>query len=632
MDTDVALSTIRIRSKLPNNRRFGTGFVIHADAQFSYVATCAHVVTDVGGEGQVLIGDSDGEVVAIGAAEGSNDCAVLRVGVLSNVPPLRLAPTGKSGCEFTATGYQQFGNKYLLRTIGGTLGDSVSLEAQNESTRTKAWDLKIEGDYLLQPGYSGSPVVDQSSGKVFAIVSHREGEGQRGLAISIEVIEKVWPGRPAGLLERRSHLVESFRRIFSLSFLKANYLSIVNVVLLLTGLALLQVWNISYWARGKSVGFYLVEGCAIGISLLLLVSRPAAALLPRGTANTIKTNWARLHRSFYYTVALALFIGLGAVLLTSFRRQTEIRIPPVNKRLIHIAIVLNGDVHYTADMEEGFRGEVESLLQPTEYIAHFEHTVGYPEKEKDEQNKEVIETLVASKFEQKPDYLITIGTQVTETAYRHYLNNIPIIFIGVTDPVRSGLARSFRPDAQRGNISGIAYGIPTHSYLTILSQMFPGKRFGYVYHPDYPQDVYLKEDIVSLAPAIQPPMSVTLIAVDQPKLTESQQNNADIFFGRYFVSSNIQSFIRNSSKPFVGSNRFTINNGAIASVGTDDKALGRMAARDILFPNLVNNVSLSDLPIKQTEEAWIGINLVAARKHNITVSDDTVRKASLVVR
>jgi hypothetical protein len=63
-------------------------------------------------------------------------------------------------------------------------------------SRIKAWDLEITDKFPLQPGYSGSPVVDEY-GKVIGVVNTRLGDGKTGVAISIEALEQIWLNRPS---------------------------------------------------------------------------------------------------------------------------------------------------------------------------------------------------------------------------------------------------------------------------------------------------------------------------------------------------------------------------------------------------------------------------------------------------
>jgi len=199
VSVDLQASVVLIASSDPNISRFGTGFVIHQEGQATYLLTCAHVVEDVGGAETIDIGGLKGTVVALGNAD-ALDLAVLRIEGQLDKSPLGLRVSGAKDSAFSTAGFQLFGKHYLIRPLQGRLGEPVGLAIRGQAGYIKAWDLKIEDDYQLQPGYSGSPVVDEISGEVLGIVSHRQGQGERGLAISIEALPNIWPDMPVHLL------------------------------------------------------------------------------------------------------------------------------------------------------------------------------------------------------------------------------------------------------------------------------------------------------------------------------------------------------------------------------------------------------------------------------------------------
>jgi ABC-type uncharacterized transport system substrate-binding protein len=325
--------------------------------------------------------------------------------------------------------------------------------------------------------------------------------------------------------------------------------------------------------------------------------------------------------------SIALACASIILLLTASTPQNPGNPQSVNNRKpIHFAVVLNGDVHYTQDILQGFRSEVDETLKQTNFRAHFETAIGYAETDKEKENATVFKSLL-TRFASKPDYLVTIGTQVSEFAVKHYLNRIPIIFIGVTDPVKSRIVNNLDNDPTRGNVAGVVYSVPTQMYLDFYAQAFPGKTFGFVYNVKYHQDVILRDKLLELAPKMEPPFHVIPIEVDSPRLTEEQQKKADIFFGRYYVSTNLQEFISTSSKPFVGSNTRNVYEDEPAVFGTDDVELGKMAARQIVFPSVVQGVALPDLPIMAPTKPAIGVNLKAARKYGVTISKEAIARA-----
>lgn len=189
-----------ITGSSPDSRNFGTGFVIHQDERFTYLLTCAHVVKDVGGKENITVGGLPATIAALGEEDGF-DLAILTVQGLWDKKPLKLRKLGEKDINsFFAAGFSLYDKVYLLRTVVGELGKPINLESRKRQARTRAWDLKIQGENYLQRGYSGSPVIDNISNCVLGVVSHKEGTGDKGLAISVEALEKIWQDMPPFLL------------------------------------------------------------------------------------------------------------------------------------------------------------------------------------------------------------------------------------------------------------------------------------------------------------------------------------------------------------------------------------------------------------------------------------------------
>lgn len=201
MKADWKDSLVLIVSKDRNNSRFGTGFVIHHDASGTCILTCAHVIRDVGGKDQVRSGGRDVQVIADGEGRGI-DLAVLRTDAYGDRPEIALCLSGEKDRAFLTAGFQLFDKKYLLRELDGHLGKSGGFEIPETAFRIPVWDLLIIDDYSLQPGYSGSPVIDSESGYAMAVVSHRQGQGERGIAVSVQALESIWEDIPPDLIRK----------------------------------------------------------------------------------------------------------------------------------------------------------------------------------------------------------------------------------------------------------------------------------------------------------------------------------------------------------------------------------------------------------------------------------------------
>lgn len=196
MKIELSHSILRISGS--NKKDFGTAFVIHRDAEAAYLLTCAHVINAFLDKGeQIKAGRWPADVIEMGEADGL-DLAVLRTKGLAAAPPLRVRDQGEPGRNFTVYGFRYFDRHFLLGQVSGKLGHRVFLESNREQgpERIEAWTLRVEGDDTLLHGYSGSPVVDEVTQDVLGIVSYREGQGHKGVAISIKAIPAIWSSVP----------------------------------------------------------------------------------------------------------------------------------------------------------------------------------------------------------------------------------------------------------------------------------------------------------------------------------------------------------------------------------------------------------------------------------------------------
>ncbi len=183
---DLKESIVLILSADKSNTAFGTGFVLQSSFKKTLIITCAHVVSDAGGELNVRV---EGYPVTIYALSDRPelDLAILYVDVPLNREPLRLSTNSVRGIPVCIAGFQRkTKNLLIVRSLMGRLGEELQLLSKEKNERIKAWDVEIDDDYFLQSGYSGAPVVNAITGEVVGLISHKQDDqGKRGIAISI---------------------------------------------------------------------------------------------------------------------------------------------------------------------------------------------------------------------------------------------------------------------------------------------------------------------------------------------------------------------------------------------------------------------------------------------------------------
>jgi len=187
--------------KQQKSNDFGTGFVVHSDGGRCWVLTCAHVVADLGGRGNLSVyyrGKQHPVIDCHVQPELGLDLALLSIDDL-RAPPLIPHLDGRRGEAIRIPGNKEIDASFGIESLSGTLGDQIPLEIQ-QGPRAPIWQLAIAGHLKLEPGYSGSPVVRADTNQVLAVTSHKRYGGEHGYAIHIGNLQRIWPGLPDDLL------------------------------------------------------------------------------------------------------------------------------------------------------------------------------------------------------------------------------------------------------------------------------------------------------------------------------------------------------------------------------------------------------------------------------------------------
>lgn len=178
-----------------DKERFGTAFIIHKDDAATYLLTCMHVVNDVGGEAGLLIARTPAKLIA-SEKESGYDLALLKLEKVLEPPALGLGCSGMKGLPVQIIGYSTYGEQYQIHPVSGSLKAETKILSTDRMQRSQGWFLEIRDDFVLEPGYSGSPIISKMGEEVIGIVNQRKRQGKEGLAISIEALLYCWKEIP----------------------------------------------------------------------------------------------------------------------------------------------------------------------------------------------------------------------------------------------------------------------------------------------------------------------------------------------------------------------------------------------------------------------------------------------------
>jgi putative ABC transport system substrate-binding protein len=245
--------------------------------------------------------------------------------------------------------------------------------------------------------------------------------------------------------------------------------------------------------------------------------------------------------------------------------------------------------------------------------------------------------IAKSVVEAKVDLILAMSTPATKASQTATAGtNIPVVFLPVTDPVKSGFVQSIQSPG--GNLTGISAGIA-----------FSGRRFEWlvkvapqtkrVYIPHDPGD---EASVLALAPVKE---AATKLGTE---LTIREVKNADeisaalsdipkdvdamfILPGSQ-VGSRLSDFIKASierklplSTPILSQ----INAGALVSYAWSPPAIGKQAAR--IADRILKGTKPVELPV-ESAEYYLGINLKTAQSIGLEIPDDLLRQAVSIVR
>ena len=172
----------------------------------------------------------------------------------------------------------------------------------------------------------------------------------------------------------------------------------------------------------------------------------------------------------FWVPACALLVALGAV------------VEAQPKRVARVAYLAAVSAAADAPRLEAFRQGLRELgyIEGQNLILEYRHEGSGFDRLPD---------LVAELIRQKPDVLVAVTTNAAQAA-RKATTTIPIVFMGVTDPVTAGLVQSLpRPGGNTTGITNIA-AILTGKRLELLKEALPAlTRVAVLWDPQAPGSV-----------------------------------------------------------------------------------------------------------------------------------------------
>jgi putative tryptophan/tyrosine transport system substrate-binding protein len=244
----------------------------------------------------------------------------------------------------------------------------------------------------------------------------------------------------------------------------------------------------------------------------------------------------------------------------------------------------------------------------------------------------------ASELSRLPvDLIATYGTSATQAA-KSATSTIPIVMIGIGDPVRAGLVSNLaRPG---GNVSGNTVLGPdiVAKRLQLLREVFPGAaRVAFLWNPDNASQVPTLEEARAAAPLL----GVTIIPVGVRNVEEFEIGfatitrerpdalimGADPFQQIHF--DRILGYLAERRLPALFLNRDQAVAGGLMSYGASLSDLMRRAGG--YAHRILQGTKPADLPIEQPAKFELVVNLKTAKAMGLAIPESFLLRADEVI-
>ena len=251
-------------------------------------------------------------------------------------------------------------------------------------------------------------------------------------------------------------------------------------------------------------------------------------------------------------------------------------------------------------------------------------------------NPDALDGVMENLKNENVDLVLTFGTLATLTAKESLVGtNIPIVFGPVTDPVASGIVTGVLNPG--GNITGIQTGNPTPKRLEWLLKIDPEIKRLYTFNnPDDNSSVQALAALTQTAPMFNvelvirdtsTPEQITVALNEMPDGIDAIFLPASAFFEKN--NGQFVKFANEHNLPLAAPATANVRDGALVSFGHDNIPLGQQASH--LADQILRGINPADLPI-ESADLFLSINLKTAEIIGLSIPDEIIRQANIIVR
>lgn len=235
----------------------------------------------------------------------------------------------------------------------------------------------------------------------------------------------------------------------------------------------------------------------------------------------------------------------------------------------------------------------------------------------------------------KPDVIVAIATPSAQAVVAA-TKTIPVVYSAVTDPVAAKLVKTW--DASGSNVTGVSDLSPLPRHLELIKKVVPSvKRVGVIYSPGEANSVAIVEALKKAAAEA----GLTLVEAAAPRTVDvagaaqSLVGKADVIYAP--TDNNVMSAFeaivkvaQQAKLPVVAADTEAVKRGAVAALGLNYYDLGRQTGKVVV--RVLQGEAPGAIASQVSQTFELHVNPAAAGRQGVTLSDELVKSAKVVVR
>lgn len=235
----------------------------------------------------------------------------------------------------------------------------------------------------------------------------------------------------------------------------------------------------------------------------------------------------------------------------------------------------------------------------------------------------------------QPDVIVAIATPSAQAVVAA-TRNIPVVYSAITDPVEAQLVESFEPSGT--NVVGVSDMLDLERQVELIQAVVPdAKTVGMVYNPGEANSAVVVKQLRELLPEY----GMTLMEASAPRTVDvgaaarSLIGNVDVIYTNTDnnVVSAYEALVKvgnDAQIPLVASDPDSVKRGAIAALGVNYYDLGLQTGKMVI--EILKGAEPGEMPSELTDDLELHVNLPAAMKQGVTLSNELINTATNVIR